>query len=185
MLIDADWMDDRVEAYLDGALPPDEHIAFERQLRADAAWQAELRLARQVRRSLRGLPQPSCPPQVTQAVLAEAQHRRRAAQAARWDTWLERFRQQFWQPALAMGVLVLLVMTATLLGRPPAPQHDPEVAQALADVQWTLAYLSEVGRQTGEAVREEVLEEHVVTPVQRAIGPLFQETSDAQPTEIP
>lgn len=182
---DADWMDERIEAYLDGALPVDEQAAFERQLHTDATWDTELRLARQIRSGLRALPAPMCPPHVTNAVLAEVQRRREASRSERWIAWLERLRAEFWQPALAMSLLLVVVTLAAVLGRPAQPAPDPEVAQALAEVRWTLAYLSEVGRQTGESVRDQVIDEHVVQPVQRALGPLFQESADAPPPDAP
>jgi hypothetical protein len=49
---------------------------------------------------------------------------------------------------------------------------DAEVQQALTEVRWTLAYLSEVGQQTGASVRDEVLERHVVASIHRAVHPL-------------
>ena len=64
-----DWMDARVEAYLDDALPADEKARFEQGLAA-ADWNAELFLARQIRDGLRTLPEPECPPHVTEAVMA-------------------------------------------------------------------------------------------------------------------
>ena len=59
-----DWMDARVEVYLDEALPADEQARFEHALAADADWEAELFLARQIRDGLHVLPQPVCPPRV-------------------------------------------------------------------------------------------------------------------------
>ena len=40
------WMDARVEVFLDEALPTDEQARFEHALAADADWEAELFLAR-------------------------------------------------------------------------------------------------------------------------------------------
>ncbi|MFQ5572063.1 MAG: hypothetical protein ACE5G0_20495, partial [Rhodothermales bacterium] len=74
-----------------------------------------------------------------------------------------------WQPALAMTFLLLLVVSSSLIGKPPR-HHTAEVQQALAEVQWTLAFLSEMGRQTGQAVRDDVIKERVVWPVQDALG---------------
>ncbi len=167
--MNADWMDDRLEAYLDDALPADERRAFVQRLR-DEDWDDELLLARQVRDGLRALPQPRCPMPVTQAVLAEVRQRRRASRAARLQAWLEAQLRSFWQPALAMSVLVLVVASAVLFGRPPQHTHSAEVEQALAEVRWTLAYLTEVGRETGHAVRDDVIEKRVVSPMQQALG---------------
>ena len=46
-------MDARIEAYLDDELPADERARFEQSLAADADWDAEVFLARQIRESLR------------------------------------------------------------------------------------------------------------------------------------
>ncbi len=165
-----DWMDERLEGYLDGDLTPEETARFERGLRRDD-WAAELRRAASIRDGLRALPLPECPPHVTRAVLREARRRARAE-------WLHRAREALaraWRltarPALAMAVLVALVVVAALVTRPPrdAPART-EVEHALAEVKWTLAYLSEVGRQTGASVHRDVLDAHVFGPMHEALG---------------
>lgn len=174
-----DWVDERLEAFLDGTLPPDEHAAVARVLAGDADGQDDLFLARRIRDTLRAWPEPSCPPHVTEAVLAQT---RRAARDDRRDRVQAALRARWtmlWQPALAMAVLLLVVWTATLVGRPPEPSRA-EVEQALAEVQWTLAYLSEVGRQTGRAVRQDVLSERVVSPVQDAFNARHSPRNDRQ-----
>ncbi len=42
---DADWVDDHIEAYLDGDLPEADQIRFEKALEADESWQQELAIA--------------------------------------------------------------------------------------------------------------------------------------------
>lgn len=170
------WIDERLEAYLDGDLPDDEQAAVEQHLAADPSWEAEARLARQVRDALQALPQPTCPDRVTRTVLAEARRRQRATRLDRLRTWVEEVWLSLWQPALAMSVLLLLIASALLLGPPPQPAssvaEQEDVQQALDEVRWTLAYLSEVSQQAGSSVRDEVLGRHVVTPVHRAVRPL-------------
>ena len=166
-----DWMDARVEAYLDGELPLQERVVFERTLAEDPLWEAEVLLAREVRASLRALPQPACPSFVTDAVLAQVHREARASVVEQVQGWIEQHVLTLWRPALAMAVLVLLVVAGALVGRPPqpVPQYaDVEVQQALDEVRWTLALLSEVGRQTGQSVKQDVLGERVVAPVQEA-----------------
>ena len=167
-----DWMDARVEAYLDEALPTDEQARFELALAADADWEAELFLARQIRDSLHALPQPVCPPRVTDAVLAQVRRQAQVSWIDRLQGWIEQQWLALWQPALAMAVLLLLVVSAALIGRPTpqAAYADAEVDRAMQEVQWALAYLSEVGRQTGKVVRDEVIAERVVWTVQDAIN---------------
>ena len=167
-----DWMDARVEVYLDEALPAGEQARFEHALAADADWEAELFLARQIRDGLHALPQPMCPPRVTDAVLAQVRRQAQVSWIDRLQGWIEQQWLALWQPALAMAVLLLLVVSATLIGR-PTPQTtyaDAEVDRARQEVQWALAYLSEVGRQTGKMVRDEVIAERVVLTVQDAFN---------------
>jgi anti-sigma factor RsiW len=167
-----DWAGAPLEAYLDGELSSEEAALLERLLTEDEALQAELDLARSIQAALRGLPAAACPPHVAPAVIAETRatwRRQRVAQLAAWWAGL-------WQPAVAMSILVALVVLAALLGR-PAPGPPPaaqaaELEQAMEDVKWTLAFLSEVGRQTGSAVRHDVLQPHVVLPVQEALSRL-------------
>ena len=166
-----DWMDTRVEAYLDEGLPADEQARFEHALAADADWEAELFLARQIRDGLHALPQPVCPPRVADAVLAQVRRQAQASWANRLQTWIEAQWLALWQPALAMAVLLLLVVSAALVGRPQqqTTYADAEIERAMQEVQWTLAYLSEVGRQTGKRVRDDVIAERVVGTVQGAL----------------
>ena len=172
-------MDARVEAYLDDALPADERIRFEQSL--DAGWDGELFLARQIREGLRTLPEPVCPPHVTDAVLAYTRREVRASWIARFHEWMQQQFTALWQPALAMTVVVLLVVSASLIGRPKQPPPtDPAVAQALAEVKLAFRYVSEAGRQTGKVVRDDVIAERVVGRVQNALNARQQSSDDTQ-----
>lgn len=166
------WMDDRVEAYLDEALPADQQARFAQSLAADADWEAELFLARQIRDGLRALPHPACPPRVADAVRAHVRRQAQPSWSDRLQAWLEQQWLALWQPALAMAVLLVLVVSATLVGHPQQQQPtyaEAEVERAMKEVQWTLAYLSEVGRQTGKTVREDVIADRVVGTMQHAL----------------
>lgn len=178
-----DWMDARVEAYLDGALSVGEEARFEQGLAVDADWDAELFLARQIRDGLRALPDPVCPPHVTEAVLAQVRREARTSWIEQFHAWMQQQFTALWQPALAMTVVLLLVVSASLIGRPapPAPTYaDAEVEQALAEVKMALGYLSEVSRQTGKVVRDDVIAERVVGNVQHALNARHPRADDMQ-----
>ena len=185
-----DWMEARVEAYLDGALPADEQARFEQGLVADADWDTELLLARQIRDGLHTLPEPECPPHVTQAVLAQVRREARYAWLERFHAWVQQQFAALWQPALAMTVVVLLVVSASLIGRPTPPPTtyaeaeitygDAEIQQALAEVKLALGMLSEVSRQTGKVVRDDVIADRVVGNVQNAFKTRQQRPDDTQ-----
>lgn len=186
-----DWMDARLEAYLDEALPADEHARFERGLALDADWDAELFLARQIRDGLQTLPEPVCPPQVAEAVMAQVRReaqRNRHAWIDRLQVWLNQQVAALWQPALAMTVLLLLVISAALVGRPAPPPtnyaglqiEQAEVEQALAEVKRALGYVSEASRQTGRIVRDDVIAERVVGRMQHALHTRPNRPEDTQ-----
>lgn len=178
-----EWMDDQIEPYLDGMLTGPERVAFERWLAVEPRWAEELRLARRVRDGLHQVPAPGCPPDVTQGILDHVRGEaarlpapdRPARRRARFRLWTRVMR-----PSLAMAVLAALVVVAAIVGRvqQPARAPDPEVTAALEEVQWTLAYLSSLGRGTGQTVRDEVLEDHVVLPMQDALDIIFNEPSN-------
>ena len=177
-----DWMDARVEAYLDDDLPADERVLFEQGL-ADTPWDAELFMARQIRDGLRALPEPMCPPHVAEAVLAQVRREARASWLERFHAWMQQQFMVLWQPALAMTVVVMLVVSAALIGRPasPEPSYQPaEVEQALAEIKLALGYVSEASRQTGKVVRDDVIAERVVGQMQHALNTRQQPSDDTQ-----
>ncbi|QXD15484.1 hypothetical protein GQ464_000585 [Rhodocaloribacter litoris] len=146
--------DDLIERYLDGDLSPGAAAALERRL-ADAGRSEVLRLAERIRDDLRTLPVPSCPPHVTRAVLQAARQRARRDRRRHGHP---QDRRCTWQPVLAMVLLLGLALVAALIGRPAQPSpDDPAIQRALVEVKWTLALVSEVGRQTGASVSRAML----------------------------
>jgi anti-sigma factor RsiW len=163
------WIDERLEAFLDGELPTDERARMERTLAEDASWRVQLDLATRIHGELRATPTPAVPAGLTRAILSRT---RRAQRIQVWsDLWhngpatlLARLRAA-WQPALALTSVAALATFLYLAGgldaTRTAPQAAPDVEKALAEVKWTLGYISKTGRKTGESV-------------QSAIGPLLQ-----------
>ena len=187
-MFDRDTFDESLEAYLDGDLPAKDAQRLEAFAAADEKAGRELRFARRVQERMRALPQPACPPDVTRAVLSAARadarrsfvERLRTAAASSWTTIL--------RPSLAMGVFVGLLIGGSLINRspyqPPVPivaseEATPqEVARALNEAKWALAYLSNIGRRTATTIRDDVLNEHVVRPVNRALDMAFEDDSN-------
>ena len=191
-MYDRDLFEERIEAYLDGELSDEDARRLEAFAAVNAEAGRELHLAKAVQERIRAMPQPICPPDVTRSVLAEARAdarrsfvaRLRSAASESWTTIL--------RPSLTMGVFVALIVAGTLIGRSPSaysPYDEPhaagettaaaatpqEVAQGLDDAKWALAYLSNVGRRTATTIRDDVLDEHVVRPVNRAINAAFDD----------
>ncbi len=66
------WMNDRVEAYVDGDLDAADRALFERVLAQRAHWQRQVAQAERIAATLRAMPQPACPAHVADAVLRHA-----------------------------------------------------------------------------------------------------------------
>lgn len=195
-----EWMDDRVEAYVDGELSADERARFERILDEHPHWQAQVNYARRIRDELHRMPRPTCPPQVTDAVMSQARQRAngQATQTESWWNWIWREldieMQTGWKPALAFATLLLIVVTSSLLSDPqstaglfdqPAVSQQystTEIQRAESQAKWAIAYIAQVGQSTGSTVERTVLEESVAAPIRRALRPLSDNDRQPQPS---
>jgi len=160
------WMDNQVEAYLDGDLSPDERVHFESHMTGES-WEEEVEKADRIRHGLRALATPKCPEKVSQSVLSLAR-RDTLSSLLDWRTAV--------RPALAMTVLIILVLSVSLYSRHAdrTPRRDAVVERALTDVKWTLAFLSEVSRDAGASVRRDVLEPDFTKQPPREAEPIEQ-----------
>lgn len=171
-----EWMDERIEAYLDGALPAEEQEVFENVLASDPVWREEVQLASRISAGLHALPEPQCPPYVTRAILARTRRNARQSYAARILQKVREAGAAAWRPALSMMVLLTVVVGSVILDRSRSVQYaTPEVKQAAEDVRWALAFVSDVSRQAGISIREEVFRERVIAPIQSAVGSVIDE----------
>lgn len=183
------WMDARLEAYLDGDLRAAERRRFERLLAEHPAWQAELRRARRIQKTLRATSTPPCPPRVTRAVLQQTSRPDRTDRAPRPHRVR---RTRWWQPVLAAGLLLLAVALAPLISPPPdAPQPfeasrytKAEIHRAAAEARWTLAYVAAIGEKTSRTLRQDVLEAHVAEPLQNALRTALLESISTSYEEV-
>ena len=167
------WLDERVEAYVDGALARDERRLFEDALEKDPALREAVALARRVRTDLRAIEAPRCPDAVTEAVLsATSREWRSRPGVSQWlsGLWLP---ARAWRPALAIVAAIILVVVGLLQPWNTAPEptySQADVQEALDEVKWTLAYLNGVGARTGQTIRQEVVADGVVRPVRQGLG---------------
>jgi len=164
-----------MEAHLDGDLPSRYRSAFETHLAGCFACQRELEHARRVHEGLRSLPERFLDDAVTRRVkerlAAEPKPDRSADLGARLRRWWGGRLVPGWQPmAAALAVLVVVVGIVQFLTRQPQEQQftQQDVRRAELQVQWVLAHLGEVSRQTTEVVKKDVIEDGVVTPTARA-----------------
>jgi hypothetical protein len=82
-----------------------------------------------------------------------------------------------------VGVLVAAILVGTLVGRKDVEEivaTPQEIQRALDEAKWTLSFLSELGRETGQSIRREVIEERVAQPMQNAITTAFEDDTTAQ-----
>lgn len=184
-----EWMDARVEAYVDGDLPADERATFEQVLDEHPHWMHEVQQAERIHHELNDLPALTCPPQVTQAVL---EHARSTERPPGWaDVW-QRFWNQLdeltrfgWQPVAAMTALVLIVVASVVLSPAPTAVESnrysaAEVERAEAQAKWALAYIAQVGDNTQTTLRREVFQEQITQPTRRALRPLDARTESTR-----
>lgn len=63
------WMDARVEAYIDGTLPPTERTRFEARLWADPHWEEQVERARSIHQALQSTRPPAPPTELADTIL--------------------------------------------------------------------------------------------------------------------
>ena len=193
-----DWMDDRVEAYIDGSLPETEAERFEATLDAVPHWNAQVHHAKRIRHELHERPLPACPPECTEAILDQtvrAEAPSSAADAAHAadpaPSWLDRVAAAFdvlMRPAYSTALAALLVAALAWLIADPmlpgsststapsseshieAPYTDEDVAQAHAEAEWVLAYISDVSQDASTTAEREM---------ERALSPFLDTRNDA------
>ncbi len=171
----AEWLDNRIEAYLDGELITEELAQFEQLLGEDKKWQQEIAWAVSIRDELHATPTPDCPPHLQEEIMKQV----------RQDAWADfksrlwtRFSGLFmpsrllqgrllqgqlllWRPALA--TLILLVVASSVvfvINRVDSPPANPEtisqaeIDKALIEAKWALGYVSKTGRLTGTSMQD-------------------------------
>ena len=184
-----DWVLDRLEAYLDGDLSSGELAPVESHLSSCGNCARELDLARQVQSMLNTLPEKSCPDGVVEAAARRIGDLPAPAAlpiAKRLGTWW----REYLHPVAAAASLLLVVAMTVFIGQEQrysstaslSPEDTlelsaEEIALAKAEIKWTFAYLGDVGRRSGLAVRDEAIINHVVKPVERALDTAFNRRS--------
>lgn len=167
------WFDDRLEAFVDGSLPPDEAARFQQVAMLDDELKTDIHLSRQIHSALQATPQEVCPPHVARNIMA---HVRRDIRVTRWQRvqafFLSLSPAQL-KPVMVAAVLLLVAITTVQVTK-EAAEPQAQVNQALDDVKWTLAYLSGVGKATGSTVKSSVIENQIVHPMSRSFSTILE-----------
>ena len=177
------WVREAIDTYLDDGLDDNHTTRFETHLVDCARCRQELSVARNVLEELRALPTLKCPDHVKDRVFehVDASAARVAVKSAvksndrtvavlkRWFTGRYRGMPR---PALAGVIMIVVIVSSLVVGRlnRPMEQITPaQIGDAEAAVKRTFAYVNQVSRRSGLAVRDEVFGAGVTQPVQRAV----------------
>lgn len=178
------WFRDRVDLYIDGDIAGEELEQFEAHLDDCAACRNELALAKQVVDGLRSLPDLTCPDSVVDEAAGRIELSPPAAGRNRLREWLAGVRVLTLRPALAAMALVVVVAavymvshegllitddpdsTLNVTGDVMTPQEAEEAEREIA---LAFAYVGKYSRKAGFIVKNDVMDERVISTVRKAI----------------
>jgi len=164
-----------IEAYLDRSLDPNDMTTVENHIEHCARCRQELHVAQTVDNELRNLAMMECPDHVTERVFAAVRQAdgeapvspRSSNSLRRWFTG-----HRFGRPILAGSMAAIIVITAVVFIRVDKPTEEisqSQIEEAEAAIKWTFAYVNQVSRRSGLAVRDQVFEAGVMQPMERAV----------------
>jgi hypothetical protein len=194
---DREWVDEHLEAYLDGELSSPDTSRMERTLEASPELARELTLARRIHEDLAQTPDYLCPPVVSRQVFART--RRTESRDRRW--W-----ESFIPPAPAWGLAGLaatILLAAGLWFVVPQFAGEQgeefividgqrftveEIAQAQADMELAMAYVDHMSNQINKQVSSYVSGESMLKSVntglnkgasnaRKALGKMYRDES--------
>ncbi len=161
---ECEWMRARMDAFLDGAasdLPASEREHVARHLVSCEACGTELALAKRLRASLRGMAVPAAP-----AAVIERAERGIASTRARVVALRPRAGLRRWGPAVAAAMLLVAALGIERNRR----AERLAVEQATHEAAIAFAYVDKYARRTGAIVGNEVIEQRLLAPVEKAMS---------------
>jgi len=154
----------RLEAYLDGELPPAEQAEVAAHLASCPECRADLAFAQRIADTLHSLPPERCPDRVIERVYERVAPPR--------STFRDRWRVPTWRPVLVGSLAALLLAVTALIGQkqPAAPGYaDADIRAAEREARWALAYIGLLGERTGKTVKSSVIDKRIIIPVVRTL----------------
>lgn len=164
-----DWWDERVEAFVDGTLSEKEATEMQTLESVDSLLAREVRMAKQIRTGFKSMAETTvCPDDLTRAIRFSVHA---MARKEKMDSVRESIKQFFsgYRRYVVAGAVVVFVALAVLRSPESGPLPAQEVAQALDDVKWSLALLSDMGSDAAGVVRSDVLEPLVIDNIGRSL----------------
>ena len=163
------WLDDRMEAFVDGSLSAEDADHFDEIALMDEEIKRQLDLAQAISAGLNEMDDIECPEFISKHVMAHVRNDVKRSFFERFRLFFGALSVSRFKPVLAMALLIIVVVSSTrIVQNTSAP--TAEVTQALDEVKWTLAFLSDVGNTTANAVKESVIENQMVLPVSRSMS---------------
>jgi hypothetical protein len=159
------WVLERLDAFVDGAesdLSDDDRERVARHVESCADCARELALAQEIHSSLSEMAFREAPASVIDRAQIEIESTPRNVVALR-----PRPRALRWVPAAAAA---LLLIGAVWIERDQRRAEEVAIAQATHDAAIAFAYLNKYVRRTGDIVEDEVIEQRLLNPVEKAMG---------------
>lgn len=174
--VSCEWVLDSIELLIDGDLSRQESAAFEEHVAGCSACAEELEFARGVVTSLRALERHACPSGVSTRAEAAARAAAATSLRARLAGWFAPHADVLRRPAM-MAMMVLVVAAGIFVvtqraglersGSGEFSQADIEAAAR--DARAAFAYIGRYSRRTGRLLRDDVIGNRVIPPMQRAM----------------
>lgn len=159
-----EWVLEHIDLLVDDAEPDlsdHDRLAVARHVESCAACASELALARRLRASLREMAVPAAPMSAI-----ERAERELAAQPGKVVALRPRVgARRWWSVAAAALVLV----SGVWIERDRRHARELAVEEAAREAGVAFAYFNKYARRTGDIVQDEVIEQRLVAPVERAM----------------
>jgi len=184
---------DQVEAYIDDDLDTNAHATMKSHLIHCPACQSEVEAARRIKSALNAMPSLTCPDRVVESArfrIEKPTPKRRSRALPGWAHY-----------GLAAATVLLAAMgfvfwptseappTNTTVATPDtsSPQPSAEalrIAQAEAQIKWTLAYIGRINQRSAEAARARLAPVEMYGPTSRTLSALFGSKNAGAAKEI-